>query len=218
MPAEMRTFHTREAWLGARKSYIGGSDAACIVGANPWKSNLRLWEEKTGRAQPEDISDKPVVQYGIQAERHLRGLFRLDYPQLAVDYVENNFWTNDRVPFAHASLDGWLTDQEGRRGVLEIKTTTIQSAAQKAHWKDQVPQNYFIQLLHYLMVTEFDFAILKAQLKFEIEGTEPFAQVRHYRIERQDVAADIEFLQNSEKEFARQIENDIPPALLLPEI
>lgn len=214
----MRRFDSRAEWLGARTSYIGGSDAACIVGANPWKSNLRLWEEKTGRAQPEDISDKAVVKYGIQAERHLRGLFRLDYPQMAVEYVDNNFWTNERFTFAHASLDGWMTDPTGRKGILEIKTTTIQSAAQKEHWKDKIPQNYFIQILHYLMLTEFDFAILKAQLKFEIDGEEPFAQIRHYRIERSEVEADLEFLENSEKEFAERIKKDIPPALILPEI
>ena len=38
----------REEWLQARRRGIGGSDAAAVLGLSPWKSNVRLWEEKTG--------------------------------------------------------------------------------------------------------------------------------------------------------------------------
>lgn len=214
--AELIQLNSREEWLESRKG-IGGSDAASIVGMNPWRDNVELWEIKTGRRQQEDISDKPAVKYGTEAEEHLRELFRLDFPQYRVDYVDNNMWINSRMPWAHASLDGWLTDQDGRKGILEIKTTTIQRGAQKDKWQDQIPDNYFIQLLHYFLVTEFDFAILKAQLKFEIQG-DLFIQTKHYKIEREEVEADLEFLENSEKEFAALIENDKRPALILPEI
>lgn len=214
----MQQLKSRAEWLQRRKNFIGGSDAACIVGENPWKTNQELWEEKTGRRQPEDISDKPAVKYGTQAEEHLRELFKLDYPEMRVEYVENNLWLNSEKPWAHASLDGWLTDQEGRLGILEIKTTTIQSAAQKAKWEEGIPQNYYCQLLHYMMVTGAAFAILKAKIRWEIPGAEPFAQIKHYRIERADVEADLEYLEEAEKEFARLIEEDKEPALILPEI
>lgn len=209
---------SREEWLRIRTSYIGGSDAACIVGENPWKTNVELWEEKTGRRKAEDISNKPAVMYGTKAEEHLRELFKLDYPQLKVDYVENNIWTNEEKPWAHASLDGWLTDEAGRFGVLEIKTTTIQNASQKAKWQEGIPQNYYCQVLHYLMVTGADFAILKAKIRWDIPDAEPFANIKHYRIERAEVEEDLEFLENSEKEFSRLIKEDRPPALILPEI
>ncbi len=39
----------REEWLATRKQGIGGSDAAAAVGLNPYKSQLELWLEKTGR-------------------------------------------------------------------------------------------------------------------------------------------------------------------------
>ena len=45
-------------WLDYRRRGIGGSDAAAVLGLCPWKSNVRLWEAKTGLRQPEDISDK----------------------------------------------------------------------------------------------------------------------------------------------------------------
>lgn len=214
--AELIQLKSREEWLEARKG-IGGSDAASIVGMNPWRDNVELWEIKTGRRQQEDISDKPAVKYGTKAEEHLRELFRLDNPQYKVDYIENNMWINKELPWAHASLDGWLTDQDGRKGILEIKTTTIQRGSQKEKWQDQIPQNYYIQLLHYFLVTGFDFAILKAQLKFELnEGL--YIQTKQYKIERAEVEPDLEILENSEKEFAALIKNDKRPALILPEI
>lgn len=39
---------TREEWLQYRRCGIGGSDASVVMGENPWRSVLQLWEEKTG--------------------------------------------------------------------------------------------------------------------------------------------------------------------------
>lgn len=144
---------SHEEWLKHRDR-IGGSDAAAIVGMNPYKNNVELWQIKTGQVVPEDISDKPYVKYGTEAEQYLRELFKLDFPEYQVEYVENNMFFNDKYPFAHASLDGWLTDPAGRRGVWECKTTQIQHPGQKGKWIGRVPDNYYIQILHYLMVTE----------------------------------------------------------------
>lgn len=213
----MQTFESREEWLKARAGRIGGSDASAIVGLNPYMDNVTLWKIKTGQLVQEDISEKPYVKYGTQAEMHLRGLFRLDFPEYQVEYIEDNMWLNDKFPFAHASLDGWLVDQEGRKGILEIKTTEILRSMQKEQWKDRVPDNYYIQLLHYLMVTEFEFAILKAQLKFDYGG-EIVMHTRHYKIERSEVEADIEYLEHSERSFWKSVQDRKQPALILPEI
>ncbi len=214
---EMNVLSSREEWLAARRNYIGGSDASAVLGMNPYKTNIQLWEEKVGMAVPEDISEKPYVIYGHQAEPLLRELFALDYPEYVVDYVDNNLWLNDKFPFAHASLDGWLTDQNGRKGILEIKTTNILQSMQKEKWKDRIPDNYFIQVLHYLMVTGFDFAVLKAQLKFDFGG-EIMCQVKHYKIERAEVEEDIKFLESSEQNFWKLVQEQKRPGLLLPEI
>lgn len=214
---EMKILSSREEWLEVRSHYIGGSDASAVIGLNPYKTNLELWQEKTGLVQPEDISDKPYVKYGTQAEMHLRGLFRLDFPEYQVDYIENNLWLNDKYPFAHASLDGWLTDQDGRQGILEIKTTNILQSMQKEKWNHQIPDNYYIQVLHYLMVTEFEFAVLKAQLKFDFGG-EILLHTKHYKIERSEVQEDIDYLARKEAEFWKCVKSNKKPALLLPEI
>ena len=60
---QMIRLKSHEEWLKHRER-IGGSDAAAIVGMNPYKSNVELWQIKTGQVVPEDISNKPYVKYG----------------------------------------------------------------------------------------------------------------------------------------------------------
>lgn len=213
---KMTILKDREEWLKAR-TRIGGSDASAIVGRNPYKSNVDLWLEKTGQAVPEDISDKPYVKYGTEAESYLRALFALDFPEYRVGYKENNMFTNDKYPWAHASLDGWLSDQDGRMGVLEIKTTEILQSMQREKWNHRIPDNYYIQVLHYLMVTEFDFVVLKAQLKSRF-GDDVYLQTKHYKIERCDVVRDIEYLRNAEEKFWQMVQDKRKPNTVLPEI
>lgn len=213
----IKRFNSREEWLAARKSYIGGSDASCIVAMNPYKTNVDLWEEKTGRRKPVNIDNEPFVIYGRDAENSLRELFRLDFPKYNLHYFENNIWLNEKYPFAHASLDGWLTDENGRLGVLEIKTTNILQSMQKEKWNHRIPDNYYIQVLHYLLVTEAEFAILKAQLKYDYDG-DVFLTTKHYFIERNEVLEDLNYLEQAERTFYASIQNDKKPPLLLPAI
>ena len=210
-------FHNRDEWLEGRKNYIGGSDASAVMGMNPYKTNAELWEEKTGLREPADISGKPYVIYGHAAEEHLRELFRLDFPDYRVFYDEDTFIVNDKYPWAHASLDGMLRDRDNRLGVLEIKTTNIMQSMQKEKWEDRIPDNYYLQVLHYMMVTEAAFAILKAQLKYEFSDT-IFLQTRHYHIERSEVEADIRILEKAERSFMDDVKNRRRPAVILPDI
>ena len=50
----------RDEWLEVRKRGIGSSDAAAAIGLSPYKSQLELWMEKTGRSpgfQPTEQDD-----------------------------------------------------------------------------------------------------------------------------------------------------------------
>lgn len=208
---------SHEEWLLSRKGRIGGSDASALLGLNPYKSNQKLWREKMGYEESPDISDKPYVKYGHDAEPHLRALFALDYPEYEVFYEDNNLWINDRFPYAHASLDGWLRDKDGRLGILEIKTTEIMQSMQKEKWDKRIPDNYFCQCLWYMMVMEADFCILKAQLKY-VFSDGIFLQTRHYHIERDDVEDDIELLRATAEKFYKAMQDGKEPALILPEI
>lgn len=214
---EKTILSSRKEWLKHRMQGIGGSEISAVVGLNPYMSNVELWERKTGLVEPEDISKKPYVEYGTRAEPLLRELFKLDFPKYEVFYEENNSFRNSRYPWALASLDGWLRDENGRVGVWECKTTNILQSMQKEKWNHQVPMNYFCQVLFYMAVIEADFAILKAQLKTEFEGV-PYLQTRHYFIERADVQQDIDFLMEKGAEFWKCVQKMEKPALILPEI
>ena len=209
-------FDSMEEWLVNRKS-IGGSDASAILGLNPYKTNQELWMEKKGQMYPVDISDKPYVKYGNDAEPLLRALFSLDYPEYTVEYYDNNMLINKKYPWAHASLDGELIDGEGRRGILEIKTSAILQSMQWQKWDNQIPDNYYIQVLHYLLVTEYDFVVLKAQLKRVRDG-EVRLTTKHYHIEREEVLDDIEMLKNEEEKFWHSLQSGQEPGILLSEI
>ena len=164
-----------------------------------------------------DISDKPYVKYGNDAEPLLRALFALDYPEYKVEYYDNNMIINKKYPWAHASLDGELMDPDGRRGILEIKTTNILQSMQWEKWDNRIPDNYYIQVLHYLLVTEYDFVVLKAQLKRVRDG-EVRLTTKHYHIEREEVLSDIKMLKEEEKAFWHSLQSGQEPGLLLPEI
>jgi putative phage-type endonuclease len=215
----------REDWLKERKSGIGASDAAALLGLSKWKTNVQLFEEKTGRREQEDIGEKECVKYGKEAEHYLRELFKLDFPQYLVTYDEFKMIHNADYPFIFATLDGELAEMDNsepmrlikRSGVLEIKTADIQNGAQAQKWRgNSMPDGYYIQVLHQFLATGYDFAILKAQLKYNF-GDMRIVTV-HRTIERSEVENDLEYLLSKEIEFWDCVKNDKKPALILPGI
>ena len=211
---------SREQWLQARLNGIGASEASAIVGQNPYMSNVDLWRIKTGRKRAADISNKACVQYGHAAEDPIRTLFALDYADTySVAYGgEFDMIHNPDHPWLFATLDGRLVElSTGCPGVLEIKTTEILRSMQREKWRDRIPDNYYIQVLHQLLATGWDFAVLHAQLKQVWDGDIRTIR-RSDRINRQDVQADLDYLLAQEIAFWRMVQEGREPALLLPEI
>lgn len=206
---------SRADWLAKRAEGLGGSDAACILGLNPWKTNQQLFKEKVGEIEAEDISDKPAVKYGHAAEGSLRQLFRLDFPEYKLYYRNNEILRSKKLPYLQASVDGELEDEQGRKGILEIKTTTVLHSRQKEDWRERVPDTYFCQVLHYLLVTGYDFAVLKAQLKYTYPEKVKLV-TNHYFFERENLIDDLKHVLKAEIAFWERIQNKDEPALILP--
>ena len=97
-----------------------------------------------------------------------------------------------------------------------MKTATPILASQREKWANgNIPQNYFIQVLHGLNVTGFDFVDLIAELTF----SEDYSQLRIYHIERSDVIAELEYVQNGILDFwENYVLTDREPPLALPAI
>lgn len=211
---------THDAWLEERKKGIGASDAGTIIGVNKWKTNVDLWQEKTGQRQPEDISQKPYVQYGHDAEPHIRAIFSLDHPELRVTYDSPyKIIRNDELQFIFCTPDGEIEELDtGRRGGLEIKTTQILNGRQWSDWNDRIPDQYYCQVCHQMLATGWDFVWLRAQIKWHTRDGELRLDTREYLIERNEAQDDIEAIKEAEIEFWDNVQNKRQPALLLPEI
>lgn len=205
-------------WLKERGKGIGGSDAAAILGLNPYVSNVDLWRIKTGRTKQKDISNKPCVKFGKIAEHHLRELFILDYPEYKMAHSSYDIHVHSEYDFIRASLDGELLDRNNTKGIWEAKTTEIRRSQDWGKWDKKIPMNYFCQILHYFIVdTDYKFAIVKARIKHTQDNVVN-ATIRHYPIKREDHESDIQYLFEKEIEFYWHIKNDKEPALILPPI
>jgi putative phage-type endonuclease len=191
-----------------RQTGIGGSDAGVVLGYSPWKTNIRLWEEKTGLAIPEDISEKPQVQRGNKMEAHLREIFAITHPFLTVGGPIDG--RSEEYPWMFYTLDGTLTDTVGRAGVLEIKTAEVKNLKE---WRDKIPQTYYCQVLHYLAATGFAFAYLYAYIQITLGSGEISGYLKEYRIERSD--EDIALIIDREREFWRCVETKTKPNLIM---
>lgn len=210
----------RDEWLQHRKKGLGASDAGTIIGVNKWKTNVELWEEKVGLREPEDISYKPYVQYGHDAEPHLRALFALDHPELRVTYESPyKMIFSDELPFIFATPDGELEElATGRLGGLEVKTTEIMNPRQWAEWDGRIPDQYFSQVCHQFLATRWEFIYLLAQIKWTTREGEKRKMIKEYPIERYEVLESIEFLKEPETTFWHQVKTKTRPALKLPAI
>lgn len=210
-----QSYATREEWLKNR-SVIGGSEAAAAVGKSPFMTNVELWEYKTGRKVPPDLSENEVVQYGVALEPALRKLYAAEHPEMLVEYYPYDILQNDLFPYVACTLDGELTEQAtGRRGVLEIKTVQANSRMVWLNWQDRVPEYYFIQCMAQLIATGWDFVDLYAQLK-KLNGD---SEIRRYHFEREDHLDDIQWLKPRLESFwVNHVLADVRPSTILPGI
>jgi putative phage-type endonuclease len=218
----------RADWLKEREKGIGGSEAAAILGMNPYMSNVELWEYKTGRRERED-KDSEYMEYGRKAENALIELFGLDYPKYRTIIPEPyTLQRNEEYPYILGTVDAELSSEleeevankPVRKGFLEVKTTNIMASRQKEQWDERVPENYYIQILHYFLVKkEYEYCWIKAQLKSVWNSKEVRLTTKHYYFERKDIEEDLKYLKEKEIEFWEEnVKKDVRPNLVLPPI
>lgn len=195
---ERISYPDRESWLAGRFQSIGASEAAAVIGQSPFMSNVELWRLKTGRDAPKDLSTNEHVQYGNRLEGPLRNLFEAEHPELTVVHHPFDVLYQTERPWLTATLDGELTEvATGRKGILEIKTADVSRSVQYAKWKNAIPQNYFVQIIHQFLATGYDFAYMYAQLRFSNGDS----QIKGIRFDRKDYKADIDWLLPREEKF-----------------
>lgn len=147
---------TREEWLQLRRKGIGGSDASVIMGKNPYRSILQLWEEKTGKLPVTDDGNE-YTYWGNVMEPIIRKEF-MNRTGLKVRQKHAMIFHKD-YPYLFADVDGIVTDERGEKCIFEAKTASQYKAEQ---WEDGVPEEYILQVQHYLEVCGMDKAYIAA--------------------------------------------------------
>lgn len=191
----VHTFKTREEWLKKRIQGIGGSDSSILVEKNPYKTNNRLWHEKKGLVKVKELSN-PAIEHGNDLEPVLRLWFQRSYKNYDVQYKENTILQSKINDWQFYSPDGLLFNDKLGKGILEIKTTLIQNSNMLEQWNDSVPQQYYAQVIHGLLVTNFDYVVVVVELRFA--WNEDKVEIRKYLIKRDEVEEDLKWLMSKE--------------------
>lgn len=205
-------FENREDWLAGRMQGIGASEAAAVVGMSPWMSKLELWRLKVGAEKAKDLSGSAAVSRGVRMEPALRSLYTAIHPGHTVDYYPYDILYQKERPFIFATLDGEVTDERGRKGILEIKTSSPNGKAGWAKWDGHIPDHYYCQILHQMLATGYEFVDLMASL----ENMDCDLSIRTYHFERANQEEDMAWLLKQETDFYQNnVLNGVPPAAIL---
>jgi len=185
----------REQWLELRRQGIGGSDAAAILGLNPWKTPMDVWLEKTGEFSADDEPDNEKMHWGNMLEDIVAREF-MARTGLKVRR-RNAILQHRKHRFMIANVDRLVI---GHKAGLECKTAGQYSADD---WAMGVPEYYIPQVQHYMAVTGY-----KAWYVAVLIGGQEF---KYYKIARDEYF--IRQLIESEKEFWNLVETRIPPPI-----
>ncbi len=153
---------TEDEWLEIRrKSGIGGSEMAAILGVNPYQSPLSVYYDKV---EGSDFEGNIHTEFGNWMEPHIRDEFpkrflKTDDIQIQV-YEYPYVIQHKKYPFLIGNIDGIMIHPELGTGIIEIKT------ASERNWQsweeDKLPDMYYVQVMHYLAITDLSYAYIVA--------------------------------------------------------
>jgi predicted phage-related endonuclease len=133
----------------ARRAFVGGSDARIIMGDDE-AALVRLWREKRGEVEPEDLSGNLIVQLGTATEELNRSWYERNTGR-QVRQVQRHV-RHSAIPWMAATLDGIV---EGSEAVFEAKFMLPWSFSEEA-----AAEKYMAQLQHNMGVTHLRSSVL----------------------------------------------------------
>jgi predicted phage-related endonuclease len=135
--------------IETRRYFVGGSDARIIMG-NDEAALIRLWREKRGEIEPQDLSANLVVQLGVATEDLNRRWYQANSVQILTD-IQRHI-RHPVLRWMAATLDGRL---EATGAVFEAKFMLPWSFSEKA-----AAEKYMPQLQHNMWVVAAKSAVL----------------------------------------------------------
>lgn len=191
---------SREEWKQTRRRGIGSSDAAAILGLNPYRTPVEVYYDKIGEAPEREETLK--MRFGLEVEPIVARMFEEETGLK----VRNDFKirVHPEYPFLIANLDRTIVAGNGSGpGILEIKTV---SDAYRKTWEDTVPPEYYVQIQHQMMVTGYSYGYF-ALLFLGYAGVRDFQKIE---VKRDDDY--IDYLLRSLMDFwYNHVEPRVPP-------
>ncbi len=185
-----------EEWLEYRRLGIGGSDASVVCGINRYKSAIELWMEKMGQWPDQEAGES--AYWGQQLESLVRNEFT-KRTGIEITLVKQ-ILQSEAYSFMLANLDGICQHPNYGTCVFEAKTA---SAYKNGEWEDAIPDEYVLQVQHYLAVTGYRGAFIAVL----IGGN----QFKWKFIERDEEL--ITMLIQLEMKFWGHVQSNVPPSL-----
>lgn len=136
----------KNEWLKWRIKGIGGSDVSVIAGINKFRSVFQLWLEKTGQVVSEE-KETDFTHFGTVLEPVVKKEF-MRRTGLKIR-AKRAILQSEEYPFMLADLDGVIYE-DGEMCIFEAKTA---SAYKQEIWEKGVPEEYLLQIQHYMAVT-----------------------------------------------------------------
>ena len=135
-------------WLEYRKQGIGGSDASVVCGINRYKSPVELWMEKTDQMPSQEAGE--AAYWGTQLVPFVRAEFT---KRTGIEVIHTmQLLQSEEHPFMLANLDGICDVPDVGKCIFEAKTA---SAYKASEWEDTIPDEYMLQVQHYMAVTGY---------------------------------------------------------------
>ena len=75
--------HDREKWLKARRSGLGASEVAAILGLSPWSTPYKVWKDKVSSEPPVELETEPI-EWGHAHEATIARRVSARYPELRI--------------------------------------------------------------------------------------------------------------------------------------
>jgi predicted phage-related endonuclease len=175
-----------------RRTFIGGSDARIVMGDDEG-ALLRLWREKRGEVEPEDLSGNLIVQLGLVTEPLNRHWFERSTGQVLTG-VQSRV-QHPVVGWMAATLDGMI---EATGAVFEAKFMLPWSFSEEG-----AAEKYMPQLQHNMWVVAARSAVLSV-----ITGGGKWVEIKTHADPLYQ-----HLIVTAERKFWRCVESGEPPRL-----
>ncbi len=150
---------TREEWVAQRRTYLGASETAAILGFDKYRTPLDVYREKRGESEPQDAGAR--AEAGLRAEQMIAD-WLADLYNLKIQR-DNKIRIHPTLNYWRCNLDRVIVGQPNGTAVLELKTTSLENLKNWNPMADELNPTFvhhWVQVQSQLAVTGYKWAAI----------------------------------------------------------